>query len=95
MIPKLNFNIPWDRDDRAIGMRYFFNFEVEICCGDGGVIHLCSNVLRLKVVRSLPIRREKNHLAKDIQVCKIIFFRSMASQIKLIILVRTVNFAIY
>jgi hypothetical protein len=78
MIPKLNFNIPWDRDDRAMEMRYFSNFEVEICCSDEGAIELCSDVLWLKVVSNLPIRIEKFYLVEDIQVCKIIFFRSMA-----------------
>ncbi len=78
MIPLLNINIPCHSLDRAIEMRYFSNFEVEICCSEEGAIQLCSDILRLKVVCNLPIRIEKIHLAEDMQVCKIIFFRSMA-----------------
>ncbi len=78
MIPKLNFSIPWDSPDRAMEIGFFCNFGVEICCSNERVIQLCSYVLRLKVVRDLPIGIEKIHLAEDMQVCKIIFFRSMA-----------------
>jgi hypothetical protein len=78
MIPKLNFNIPCHSLDRAMEMRYFSNFEVEICCSDEGAIELCSDVSWLKVVCNPPIRIEKFYLVEDIQVCKIIFFSSMA-----------------